>query len=135
MTESVTIRLNEKAEFSLKSHENAEALNPKELLLLSAAKCAGMTLQYILKRERLTVSGLELTVSGQLSTEKLMPESTFKSFHAVYNVECSAIEEQSKVTHAVHLTHDKYCGLMRMLRMIAPLSQEIAVVSTDEVRA
>ncbi len=135
MTESVTVRLDEKAEFCLESHENADALNPKELLLLSAAKCAGMTLQYILKRERLTVKNLELTVSGVLSTPQLMPESVFNSFHAVYNVECCTIEDQAKVSHAVHLTHDKYCGLMRMLRMIAPVSQEIAVVSTEEVKA
>ena len=33
------------------------------------------------------------------------------------------------------LAHEKYCGMMQMLRKVAPVSHEIAVVSTDAVKA
>lgn len=135
MTETVTVRLDEKAEFRLTSHESIDRLNPKELFLLSAAECAGMTLQYLLKKERTTVKNLELTVSGVLSTQHLMPESVFVSFEVIYNVECDTIEDQTRVSQVVNLTHDRYCGLLRMLRMIAPVSHQIAVVSTEGVNA
>lgn len=135
MTETVTIRLDEGNDFRLTSHENYWALNPKELFLLSAAKCAGLTLLALLKKDRPAVKGLELTVSGVLSTPTLMPESVFSSFSVIYNVECTTIEEQTRISRIVTLTHDKYCGLMRMLRMIAPVESEIAVVSTESAFA
>lgn len=135
MTETVTIRLDDKNDFRLSSHKDYEALNPKELFLLSAARCAGLTLLSLMKTDRSAVKGLELTVSGQLSTPKLMPESVYTSFHVVYNVECTKVEEQARISRIVTLTHDKYCGLMRMLRMIAPVEREIAVVSTESAFA
>lgn len=133
MIETVTIRLNDKAEFELTSHADCAALNPKEHFLYAAALCAGMTLQHVLKKVRGEAKGLELTVSGELSTPELMPESVFNSFNVIYNVECASLEEQTRAARAVSLTHEKYCGLMRMLRMIAPVSHEISVVSTEKV--
>ena len=135
MTETVTIRLDDENDFRLTSHENYWAMNPKELLLLSAAKCAGLTLLSFLKKDRTAVKGLELTVSGVLSTPTLMPESVFSSFNVIYNLECTTLEEQTRLSRIVTLTHDKYCGLMRMLRMIAPVEREIAVVSTESAFA
>ena len=108
MTETVTIRLDDENDFRLTSHENYWALNPKELLLLSAAKCAGLTLLSFLKKDRTAV---------------------------IYNLECTTLEEQTRLSRIVTLTHDKYCGLMRMLRMIAPVEREIAVVSTESAFA
>ena len=135
MIETVTIRLKDKAEFELTSGAGCEALNPKEHFLYAAALCAGKTLQHVLKKVRGEVEGLELTVSGVLSTPELMPESVFSSFNVIYNVECPTLEDQTRAARAVSLTHEKYCGLMRMLRMIAPVSHEISVVCTEEVRA
>ena len=41
----------------------------------------------------------------------------------------------SGMSRAATLTHEKYCGIMRMFRMIAPVSHEIAVVSTEPAKA
>ena len=53
----------------------------------------------------------------------------------VYNVECSSEDDQAKVGRALELTHEKYCGMMQMLRKVAPVSHEIAVVSTEPAKA
>lgn len=53
----------------------------------------------------------------------------------VYNIECDTEDDQAKVGRAVTLAHEKYCGMMQMLRKVAPVSHEIAVVSTDAVKA
>ena len=53
----------------------------------------------------------------------------------VYNIECDIEDDQAKVGRAVTLAHEKYCGMMQMLRKVAPVSHEIAVVSTDAVKA
>ena len=53
----------------------------------------------------------------------------------VYNVECGTEDDQAKVSRAIDLTHEKYCGMVQMLRRIAPVSHEIAVVSTQPAKA
>ena len=68
-------------------------------------------------------------------SEEVRSESVFKSFHVVYNIECDTEDDQAKVSRAATLTHEKYCGIMRMFRMIAPVSHEIAVVSTEPAKA
>ncbi len=125
----VTVALDEKHSFHLTDHAGCEALNPKELLLYSAALCAGMTLQYVLKKDNLKVETLEISVEGELSTPELRAESLFTSFEVTYRVTCRQMEEQAEIARAVRLSHDEMCGLVKMLRRIAPVKQEISVVS------
>ncbi|WP_418991155.1 OsmC family protein [Alistipes sp.] len=135
MIEKVTVQLNQEGRFAPEAGTCCEEMNPKELLLYAAAQCAGQTAIHIMQKERIAPKRFEIGFSGDLSTEKLQSDSTFRSFHVVYNVECGTEEDQARVSRAVELTHDTYCGMLQMLRRIAPVSREIAVVSTDAVEA
>ena len=73
-------------------------------------------------------------VSGKSSLFGALWDST-PNGHVVYNVECSSEDDQAKVGRALELTHEKYCGMVQMLRRIAPVSREIAVVSTQPAKA
>ena len=66
-----------------------------------------------------------------LQVEKVEGKSKFESFNIAYNIECKHIDEQSKVSHAVQLATDKYCGGLAMLRKIAPVSHSISIVSVE----
>ncbi len=131
MIEKITIQLTKESGFRLEGTVKCNDLNPKETMLLAAAKCAGMTVLTIMRKEKIEPKSFEVGISGELSTEQMQSESVFKSFNVVYNIECRKMQEQIKVSRAVNLAHDKYCGMMRMLRMIAPVSHEIAIVSTE----
>ena len=48
----------------------------------------------------------------------------------VYNVQCECENDQMKVSRAINLAHDKHCGGVQMLRKIAPVADEIAIVNT-----
>lgn len=130
MTETVTVHLTKEGVFALQDEADPSKLNPKELLLYAATQCSGQTLMHILTKERTKPRRVEITASGELSTPTVRSESVFISFNMVYNLECDTIEDQIKVSRAVNLTHDKYCGMVRMLRMIAPVAHEIAIVNT-----
>jgi uncharacterized OsmC-like protein len=131
MHQSITIHATENGKFALaKPHELAK-LNPKELLLYSTALCAGMTTLSIAEKERVKLLKLEIKMSGELDTEKVEGKSQFVSFNIAYNIECKHIDEQSKVSHAVQLATDKYCGGLAMLRKIAPVSHSISIVSIE----
>ena len=131
MHQSITIHATEKGKFALAKPYELEKLNPKELLLYSTALCAGMTTLAIAEKERVKLLKLEIKMSGELDTEKVEGKSQFLSFDVAYNIECKHIDEQSKVSHAVQLTNDKYCGGLAMLRAIAPVSHSTSIVSIE----
>jgi uncharacterized OsmC-like protein len=131
MHQSITIHATENGKFALAKSHDLEKLNPKELLLYSTALCAGMTTLSIAEKERVKLLKLEIKMSGELDTEKVEGKSQFVSFDIAYNIECKHIDEQSKVSHAVQLTTDKYCGGLAMLRKIAPVSHSISIVSIE----
>ena len=131
MNQSITIHADEKGDFTLAKSCKLEKLNPKELLLYSTALCAGMTVQSIVEKERVKLLKLEIKMSGKLDTEKVEGRSQFVSFDIAYNIECKHISEQSKVSHAVQLATEKYCGGLAMCRKIAPVSHSISIVSVE----
>lgn len=131
MQQSISIHTAENGHFVLGNSNKLDKLNPKELLLYSTALCAGLTLQSITEKERVKLLKIEIKMSGELDTEKVEGRSQFTSFNIAYNIECKHIEEQTKVSHAVQLTTDKYCGGLNMLRKIAPVSHSVSIVSIE----
>ncbi len=131
MHQSITIHADDKGHLTLANHCKLEKLNPKELLLYSTALCAGMTVQSIAEKERVALLKLEIRMSGELDTEKVEGRSQFQSFDIAYNIECKHIDDQAKVSRAVRLANDKYCGGLEMCRKIAPVSHSISIVSIE----
>ena len=131
MHQSITIHATENGKFALAKPYDLEKLNPKELLLYSTALCAGMTTLSIAEKERVKLLKLEIKMSDELDTEKVEGKSQYVSFDIAYNIECKHIDEQSKVSNAVRLATDKYCGGLAMLRKIAPVSHSISIVSIE----
>ena len=130
MRVKITIEINNKGEVCPLS-KKVEDMNPKELLLYSAAYCAALTLKGILDKEHIVPKQLEIEVSGELDTETVTAKSIYRAFNIIYRIECSSTTEHTKIGRAVNLTTEKYCGTLQMLRRIAPLSQEVSIVSTE----
>ena len=131
MQQFISIHTADNGHFVLGDPYKLENLNPKELLLYSTALCAGLTLKTIAEKEHVKLLSVEIKMEGELDTEKVEGRSQFTSFNISYNIECKHIDEQSKVSHAVHLANDKYCGGLAMLRKIAPLSHSVSIVSIE----
>lgn len=131
MQQSISIHTTDNGHFVLGEAYKLDKLNPKELLLYSTALCAGLTLQSIAEKERVKLLNVEIKMEGKLDTEKVEGRSQFISFNIAYNIECKHIDDQTKVSHAVQLTTDKYCGGLNMLRKIAPVSHSVSIVSIE----
>lgn len=134
MIEKVTLQLTEAGKLMPEGGIHGDDMNPKALLLYAAAKCAGLTALHIMQKERIHPRRFELSVSGVLSTDTVTSESMYLSFHVVYNVACASEDDQAKAGHAVKLTQEKHCSMMQMLRKIAPVDYEIAMVSTEPAK-
>lgn len=133
-TQKVTVELTRTGKFKLTGQTKTDELNPKALVLLAAAKCAGITVMRLLAKEKITPKSFQISVEGVLDTPTVQPGSHFRSFNVAYDVECKTISEQTTVSHAVTMTQEKYCGTIDMLRSIAPVAHEIAIVSTESLK-
>lgn len=134
MRVQITIQTDSKGKVTL-AGQSVEELNPKQLLLYATGYCAALTLKGILDKEKIAPKKTEIEISGELDTEQVMARSIYRSFNILYRIECSAISEQTKVSRAVSLTTEKYCGMLQMLKRIAPLSHEVSIVSVEKVEA
>lgn len=127
----MTVKLAD-GKFCLADGASADDLNPKALMLCATAKCAGLTIMALLeKRGNPKPKSMEITVEGQLNTPTLRGDSVYESFEVIYNVECHRLEDQEPISQAVERAQERTCGMVVMLRKIAPVSHVIEVVSTE----
>lgn len=117
--------------FRLAESAKADDLNPKALILCAAAECAGYTIMSLLQKHHISPKSIEIAARGSLNTMVLQPISQYEQFDIAYNVECRNIGDQEAVSEAVLEAHNEKCGVIAMLRKIAPVSHEISVISTD----
>lgn len=105
--------------------------NPKELMLVAMADCAGRTALAIMEKMRLEPVAFEIDVEGTLDTGEVRAESRFTAFVVTYNVTCLRFEDQDRISHALELTHDKHCGVVAMMRRVAPVDRRILIHSIE----
>lgn len=135
MIEQVNLSMNRDTQFRPESALKCENMNPRELMLYAAARCTAHTLLSILEGQRIRPQRIEIDYSGEVSEDKQAPQGLFRSFRVIYNIACDTEADQTRISRAVRLTHEKYCPMTQMLRRIAPVSQEIAIVSTQPAEA
>lgn len=131
-TQKVTVEL-KNGKFRLREGLKSDDLNPKALILYSAAQCAGLTIMGMLRKDNIIPKRLEITIEGVLNTPTLMAESIYRSFNIIYRVECKSLADQNSVSYAVREAQDNQCGVVAMLKMIAPVAHEISIVSSESV--
>ena len=129
-TQKVSVEL-KNGKFRLMKGVKIEELNPKALLLCATAQCAGFTIMNLLGRDHIVPKRCEITLEGVVDTTRLLPESKFRSFKISYNIESRNMLEQKATSEAVNAAQERHCGMIAMLRKIAPVSHEISIVSTE----
>ena len=117
--------------FQLAEPAKIEEVNPKALMLCAAAQCAGYTVMSILGKDDITPKSFEIEAKGWLNTPTLQPSSQYEKFEVTYRLECRNIDDQNAVSEAVLQAQTEKCGVIAMLRKVAPVEHHISVVSTD----
>lgn len=100
------------------------AATPMELLLIALAGCTGMDVISLLKKMRVSFTGLDIKVKGQRRDEH---PRIFTSIELEYVVYGSGID-RAAVQRAVELSQEKYCSVRAMFRPDCPVSFRVEVV-------
>lgn len=100
---------------------NDQGLRSKSLMLTSLAGCTGMDLGSLIKKMRIAVDGITIIVTAELSDKH---PKIYKSTHIAYHF--TGIElDREKLTKAVNLSVDRYCGVIAMFRAFSEVTIEI----------
>jgi putative redox protein len=127
----VKLELSADSRFRPVGGRNLSDYNPKELMLAAIADCAGRTALSMMEKMRLEPVAFEIDVEGTLDTGEVRAESRFTALVVTYNVTCLRFEDQDRISHALELTHDKHCGLVAMMRRVAPVDRRILIHSIE----
>ncbi len=86
-------------------------MNPKKMLLASLCGCSGMDVVDILNKMMANFSKLAITAEAEQTDEH---PKVFKSIELVYSSDIAATDAD-KLTRAINLSMEKYCGISAML--------------------
>lgn len=106
------------------SEENGgtnKGLAPKAMMLSSLAGCSGLDVVSVSKKMKTTFEDFKMEVKGELTDEHP------KYYHTVtldYHFYGNDLNEK-KLTKAVNLSVEKYCGVMEMFRKFSDVKTNI----------
>ncbi len=94
---------------------------PKPLMLTALAGCTGMDVAGILRREGNTLSGMDIKVEAELSTDRPM---VYTGVHVIYELHGENIL-QDDALRAVQRSQMELCGVSAMLKKAMPVTWEV----------
>ncbi len=97
---------------------------PKPLMLLALAGCTGMDVISILKKMRVSVDKMNVSVEGELTEEH---PKHFYSMHIIYTLYGKQLNRE-KIKKAVDLSQERYCGVSYTYRKAMKLTSEIILI-------
>lgn len=97
---------------------------PMELLLMGIGGCSGMDIVSILKKKRERLTGLEISVSGEMAED--YPHK-YTQIGIEYVVKGKGLSDEA-VKRAVQLSMDKYCSVKAALEGPAKITYSYKIV-------
>jgi putative redox protein len=103
--------------------DSGKGFSPKALLLSSLAGCSGIDVVDILEKMRIAFADLVINAEAEQTDEH---PRVFKTIHLTYRIKTEE-ENRDKVTKAVDLSLEKYCGVAAMLKKNSDIRYEIII--------
>jgi putative redox protein len=99
-------------------------MKPSELLLVALGSCTAVDVVEILAKKRLTLTSLEIQITGQ---QDIDPPWTFRNFHIQYLLKGKDLTEKA-VAQAIQLSEEKYCSVAATVRATAPITTAYEII-------
>ena len=98
---------------------------PKALMMLALAGCTGMDVVSILKKMRVELDDFNVRIESELSEEH---PKYYTKMHIVYEFKGNNLEME-KLTKAIELSQERYCGVSASYRKAMDLTYEIKILN------
>ncbi len=97
---------------------------PKVLMLVALAGCTGMDVVSILKKMRVEVEDLQISVEGDMTEEH---PKYYEKMKVIYQFKGKDLP-MDKLEKAVSLSEEKYCGVSALYKKAIPVTTEIRII-------
>jgi putative redox protein len=99
-------------------------MSPKKLVLAGLCGCSGMDVVDILTKMKVAFTKVDVTAEADQTEEH---PKVFKSIQMVYRADV-AEEDLDKLTRAIKLSQEKYCGVSAMLEKHCAITYQIELI-------
>jgi putative redox protein len=97
--------------YDRESDPEGKAINPSDMMLLSAASCSAYDVVQILEKARQPLENLKVDVSAEQSQESPYP---YVALHFNYIIQGDV--DPDKIERAMQLSEEKYCSVLATLK-------------------
>ncbi len=102
-----------------------QGFSPKALLLSGLAGCTGVDLVMLLEKMRVPFADLVIEVETEQTDTQ---PKVFKDINIVFRIKTGE-ENRKKVTKAIDLSLEKYCGVAAMLRKHSEIRYQLILIT------
>lgn len=99
---------------------------PKPLMMVSLAGCTGMDVASILKKMKVDLVDLKISVEAELRDEH---PKKYTAMHLIYTFKGKKLP-LNKLKRAVELSQNQYCGVSATLKNTVHITHEIKIVES-----
>jgi putative redox protein len=111
---------------SLEGGGQDHGARPMQMLLMALGGCSGIDVVMILKKQRQSVTGFKMDISGEREAGK--EPSLWKTVHVVFDLQGDI--DMAKAERACELSMEKYCSVAETLRRAgATITWEVKVTA------
>ncbi|KPL82129.1 hypothetical protein SE15_13665 [Thermanaerothrix daxensis] len=107
----------------LSTPDEGVGMKPSELLLVALAACTAVDVVEILRKKRLDLRGLRISVHGEQEVE---PPWTFRKIHVHYALRGPDLTPEA-VEQAIRLSEEKYCSVAATVRGSAEITYDYEI--------
>lgn len=105
---------------------NDRGFRPKKLLLSALGGCTAVDVVLILKKMKVDLQSLNIEVEGKLTDT---PPKVYSSIILKYHFVGKDLDKE-KLTRAIELSQEKYCGVTAMLKKSTDISYQIFITES-----
>ena len=109
----------------LSTPDEGTGIKPSDLLLIALASCTAVDVVEILEKKRMTLTSLELSVTGEQDED---PPWTFRKMTILYSIKGKDLNEKA-VEQAIQLSEEKYCSVAATIRATCQIETKFEILS------
>jgi len=113
---------------SAQDPENGTGMKPSDMLLVALGGCSAVDVIGILSKQRQTITGLDIQISGEQSDENW--PRPFERIHVEYILHGKGLSEKA-VARAIELSEDTYCSVGATVRGVSEMSSSFQIVNEE----
>jgi putative redox protein len=108
----------------LTGDEKHGGIRPSQALLIALGSCSSVDIVEVLRKKRMPLHSLEITVTGEQDEDPPWP---YRKIHVFFRLKGERLTEKA-VARAIKLSEEKYCSVSATVRGVAEITTDFEIL-------